>query len=373
MKTSIFISLSLFLSVCIYGQTVTTITQGSPNDAISIDGGGNIYAAYYHATEGKVFKYDASWNVSTFFESPNSCLGLATNAMEQVYNCDGNGNTIRMFQPDGTLFATFPAVGFPADIVNVPGSEDMIFSTYSGNTINRLEPDGTITTISNDPLLDGPVGIAQDEVGGLYVGNYNNRKIYKVNNDGTLEYIATVGSMGNLGYIAYAQGMLWGTVLQEHKIYMIDPNNTDDVTLFAGSSNGTMDGDISVATFSGPNGITFNETGDTMYITEYNTQNIRIISNIQLGTETFKKSNVTIITPLNTNEIVIQARFPEKGSVTIAIYNVFGQTVYEKDLTTDQQNFVEKINTSTWAHGVYVAKLKLGSSSVTKKILIKNK
>ena len=222
-----------------------------------------------------------------------------------------------------------------------------------------MEP---ITDISTDPALNGPVGLAYDDLGNLYVGNFNNREIYLVQANGDLQYIATVGGSSNLGFIAYAQGRLWGTVLGEHKIYQIDPTGTDAVILFAGSTAGGNDGDLSSATFNQPNGIAFSEDGQTMYVTDFGSKNLRVISGITLSINDINESTKVKVVPNPVNdrfEIILPQKDSSKKS--LVVYDISGkkQAAYEVHSETIT------IDSSHWEKGTYVIEItsKLGTFS----------
>lgn len=266
---------------------------------------------------------------------------------------------------------SFAISGNPSGLIKAFDNDDMIFTNYTASTINRLVPDGTITEISSATELNGPVGLAYDQAGTLYTGNYNDREIYKIESNGDATYIATVGTINNLGFIEYAQGMLWGTVLGEHKIYRINPNDVDDVTLFAGSSVGGVDGDISIATFNRPNGILFNDAEDTMYVTDFGSKNLRIISGILLEVEDFASQTAQLkLYPNPVSDVLnIEAIVSISGMYTLKIMDVLGKTlIYTMNETLDLK-ISEQINVETWARGAYFVKISSGKQSVTKKFV----
>ncbi len=368
-KTTILLLLGFsFYSVA---QTVSTITGGSPDDSMVIDSEGNFYASSFSA--GKIFKYDASWNVTDFTDFPDNAVGMAINSSDEIFNCDFGTSSIRSFLPDGSVNLNISQFGFPAGIIKDYNSEDMIFTKYSGNSIHRLAPDGTVTLISDAPGLNTPVGLAFDDNGVLYAANYETREIHRVLSDGSLEYIASVGASSVLGYINFAQGVLWATVLGEHKIYIVNPDAVDDVIVFAGSDAGTDDGDISVATFAAPNGILFNDTEDTMYITDFNTKNIRIITGINLSVdERFQKDNVRIITPQHKNEVTLRAKIRNSDTYTIVVRQINGAIVMNEDYTLTNPDVVKTIDTEAWQNGIYFMTIRTGKNVTTKKFVVYN-
>ncbi len=373
MKTFTLTLLLTFLSFTpSLAQSVSTFTDGTPDDAIALDSNGNIYCSNY--VGDTVFKFSPSGEVSSFVTGLNTPNGLAFNSNDELYICDGVANMIYKYDIDGNLLDSYSTVAHPSGIVKSPNSETMIFTHYQGGLISSLDPGGTITEISSAPELNGPVGLAFDDTGVLFVGNYTNREIYKILSNGDAEYIAQVptdgGPMPNLGFIAFAQGMLWGTTMGSDKIYAINPYAVDDVSLFAGSSQGSMDGDISVATFNTPNGIIFNETGDTMYITDFGTKNLRIISGVlNVEAVSLKKNDVRLIPNPTSNVLQIETSKIQGGQYTIKIFDLLGRSMYDSKVSTNNEILSEAIDVRSWASGSYFVTIMSQGTAVTKKFI----
>ena len=350
-------------------QTVTTFSDGTPDDGIALDIQGNIYCSHYMGDT--VFRFTPSGDMTPFITGLNTPNGLAFNSNEELYVCDGQGNTIYKYDINGNQLASYPITGHPSGIVKSFNDDSMIFTLYNGNKIMHLETDGTITEISAAPELSGPVGIVYDDGGNLFVGNYNNRMIYKILENGDLEYIAQLptegGTFPNLGFITYGQGKLWGTVMGNDKIYSVNPNEVDSYTLFAGSTQGTMDGDISVATFHTPNGIYFDEPNDRILVTDFGTKNLRIISGVTLGNDQFQINDTAVAVVPNPVANVFEIKFEDQG------ISAYGLKVYDGlgKLILDEENIRpnSKIDASSWNNGVYFLKIQTENGIIQKKIL----
>ncbi|GAB5401021.1 MAG: hypothetical protein Aureis2KO_26060 [Aureisphaera sp.] len=363
----------LMTSFWVTAQTVTTFSGGTPDDAIALDSNGNIYASNY--VGDAVFKFTPSGDVESFVTGLNTPNGLEFNSNDELYVCDGQGNTIYRYDTSGTEIDAYPISGHPSGILKSPDDESMYFTRYVGNTVNKLETDGTITVISDAADLNGPVGLAKDENGTLYVGNYTDRKIFRILGTGDLEYIAQLpaeGAFPNLGFITYAQGKIWGTILGNHKIYCIDPDNTDVYTVFAGSTQGSTDGDISIATFSNPNGIVFNDAQDTMYVTDFGPKNLRIISGITLGTDevALQESAIQLSPNPALDQLFLEGTLIQ-GTYTVDIYNTTGQLLSQLSISAIGNSISESLNISNLNAGIYFVKISDGNSSITKRVIKK--
>ena len=354
----------MFTAQWISAQIVSTYTDGTPDDAIAIDSNGDVYASNFIGDT--IFKFDSNGNATAFITGLDTPNGIAFDSQDNLYVCDWNANLISRYDSSGTLDSSITIPGRPSGMIKAFDNDDMIYTRYSGNTINRITPSGTITEISSAPELNGPVGLAYNEVGDLFVGNYNNREVYRVLPNGDLAYIATVGNGSNLGFIAFAQGFLWGTNLGEHTLYAIDPNGTDLVYHFAGSTPGGNDGPIEDATFSQPNGILFDATGDTMYVTDFGTKNLRIISDVMLSVpDSELKTDVRIYPNPATDEVRIKA---SNQLMTIQVYDIGGKLVYQNTAGTT----VHVMNVHSWSEGLYNIKLTTEDGVQSKKLIVKH-
>jgi DNA-binding beta-propeller fold protein YncE len=369
MKTTFLLFTTLLMGCFMsHSQTVTTFTEGTPDDAIAIDANGNIYCSNY--VGDTVFKFTPEGEVTSFITGLNTPNGLAFNSNQELYVCDGQGNTIYKYDLDGDLLNSYPAVGHPSGIVKSVEDESMIFTLYTGNKIMRLETDGTITEISLAPELNGPVGIAYDDTGDLYIGNYNDRKIYRVLGVEDLEYVAEVptdgGAYPNLGFITYGQGKLWGTSMGSDKIYSINPNAIDDVTLFAGTTQGSEDGDISVATFNTPNGIYYDQVSDKLYVTDFGTKNLRIISGLVLGNDDSDSPlGFQVVPNPIEDKFEIKTGLPIGETYSVKVFDVLGKLIFQNYQMHDS----EKISTATWSKGPYFVQLKYQEGWLVKQIV----
>lgn len=366
--------IGLLFNVALFAQTVTTFTDGTPDDDIALDSNGNIYCSNY--VGDTVFRFTPTGDMTPFITGLNTPNGLAFNSNDELYVCDGQANTIYKYDIDGNLLNSYPTTGHPSGIIKSFTDETMIFTQYNGDNINRLEDDGNITLISNADGLNGPVGLAYNENGVLYVGNYTDREVYRVEENGDIEYIAQLptdgGSMPNLGFIAYAQGFLWGTTMGSDKIYKINPDGIDDYDLYAGNIQGSEDGPLADATFHTPNGITFNDSEDTMYITDFGTKNLRIISGINLATSDFDTINALRLYPNpSQNEIHIDAPFLIDNDYSLVVTNILGEQVYSATKKSVTEPLRPRISVQNWNTGIYFLKIQSGSHMTTKKFIKK--
>ncbi|WP_128755180.1 T9SS type A sorting domain-containing protein [Aquimarina sediminis] len=363
MKT-IYFFLFMLLSIVGYSQTVTTILDSPTediDDALALDSQGNLYGSNFAGDT--VYKITPSGEVSAFVTGLSNPNGLAFDSEDNLFVVEYTGAAIRKYDKDGTLLNTFSVGDFPSGIIKAFRSDNMIFthadfSDPENNSVNELLPDGTTRELYQGAPLNVPVGLTFDHRGVLYVGNYLDRKIYSLTpNQSELKYIATVPDSGTnapfLAFIAYARGALYGTVYGEHKIYKIHPRITDRVEIFAGSSAGSMDGDISEATFSYPSGIIANRNASALYISEFSgLGNVRKISLRR------KKCNLAIklkAYPNPASELVnIAVELSEESNFNIKIESLFGgNVVFESQEAYNGEDFLKTVSVENWSPGFY--------------------
>lgn len=371
-KIKLIVVILILFSTLLNAQNVTTISDQFLEDGMAIDAEGNLYVS--HFSGDKVFKISLEGEVTPFISGLNTPNGLAFDNDGNLFVCDWQANKIYKYDSTGNLLNTYPTLGNPSGIIKAFDGNGLIFTHYSSNKLSRLASDGTINPYSSASLLNGPVGLAYDENGALFVGNYNNRRIYKVHENDSLEYIAQppgTGALPNLGFLTYGNGKLYGTILSSHKIYEINPNTTDDFTIFAGTNQGNTDGDFSIAKFNQPNGLIFNASENVLYIAEFGSKNLRIISGILSTATELNTPEITVnIIPNPAGDMLkINASLSKNAVYLLEIYTINGQKIADMKDTSTGNNIEKTIDISQWSKGTYFIQLTIEGHIVTREII----
>lgn len=369
----------LFFSLSPYAQTVSTFyPNASVDDALAFDSQGNLYGSHY--TGSIVWKFTPDGVRSKFMTGLDTPNGLAFDSNDNLYVIDNVGDAIYRVAPDSTVTDLVPNFFSPSGIVKMPQSDTMIVSSYVGDKLVKLAPDGVITDFVVGGLVNGPVGMAYDENEDLLVGNYEDRWIYKISPSGVLDTITLLNVPGNnIGFIAYRNGFIYATMIAGHTIYKIDLDGNYE--LFAGSSTpGNLDGDVSVAQFNAPNGIVLSPGGDSLYVSDFNPESIRIISNLDgtVSTDDFiHQSSITesAISPNPANEeTLLNFELSKPQTLNISIFDINGQLVHSildsKRLQAGTHHFT--IHTDALPRGMYFIKMATTSGDEVVKKLVKN-
>ena len=383
MKTT-YILLFCIMSLLGYGQTASVITilndpTADVDDALALDSQGNLYGSNFAGDT--VYKITPSGDVSPFVSGLSNPNGLAFDSNDNLYVVEYSGGAIHKYDIDGNLLQTFPVGGFPSGLVSAYHSDSVIFTTadfgdVGNNGVFELKPDGTVTTLYQGAPLSLPVGLTYGPSGVLYIGDYLTREIYRIPKKGGLEYVATVPAPANfvpfLAFITYSQGFLYGTVYGENKIYKINPRKTDDVEIYSGSTFGNMDGDISEATYAFPAGILANQSGNTLYISEFSgIGNIRKITRGNGNGKMASTGSVVVFPNPATNSIQIKMNQIELGNYSLKVYNFFGVQVYEDQTNSKDGTLQDTISLIGWNTGIYEVVISNANYRYSKKIIVR--
>jgi len=367
---------TLFAIACfgsLQAQTVSTITEGSFTDGLGIDSQGNVYCSDYGGTE--VFKYDTSGTVTLFASNLTRPNGIGVNSQDEVYVCEALGGTIHKYQTDGTPIEEYSGLNNPTGIKYDAIQEDLIWVSYNESSIYRLNPDdGSSTQIFVGAPLNGPSGIAF--VGTeTFISNFNDRKIFRLEDDNTLTEIAQLPSIGPpsqdfCGFLTSKGNQLFATHIGGHRIFKIDPVS-GAVSIYAGSSSGTDDGDLATATFFQPNGILGDNANDRLFISDAQPKNLRIIDEVSLSVDAFAKAefNLQLYPNPVKDSLVVTARLPVDKTYEIQIVDAAGKIMLNKTETVSSAELKLVQSVESWSSGVYFITLTLGDVVVTKQFL----
>jgi sugar lactone lactonase YvrE len=200
----------------------------------------------------------------------NSPSDLVVDAAGNLFFSDSNNNRVRKVSPDGKITtiagggARLPtaAEGGPATQAHfgtlyglaMDAAENLLVADFGSNRIWRVSPSGTLTTVAgngktgasgdNGPAvkasLNGPVGLAVDTTGNLFIADYFNNRVRMVNPAGTITTVAGGGNptdgLGDGGPATQARlrlpnmavpdqtGHLFISDVLNHRVRMVSPD-----------------------------------------------------------------------------------------------------------------------------------------------------
>ncbi len=178
--------------------------------------------------------------------------GVAIDGKGHIYVSDGGErNTVSVLTPDGTVrLLAGGAEGYrdgvgAAASFNTPSGialdkQGNVYVADTGNhAIRKIAPDGTVTTLAGSGIagfadgkgaqaqFNGPVGVAVDEDGNVYVADTYNDRIRRIAPDGTVSTVAGSGVPGiadGIGELAQFDTPC-GIAVGRDGIYIADSRN----------------------------------------------------------------------------------------------------------------------------------------------------
>lgn len=350
------------------GGIITTIAGGGPNNngdggpaiqgqlntptGIAIDAIGNIYVADYNSQRIRIIT--PSGNINTFAGGGSSQAdgvaatsaglsypnGVAVDQLGNVYISDYAHAKIRMVNQSG------------------------IINTIAGTGVGTYSGDGGLATLAD---INGPVGITVDNSGNVYFADSYNNRIRKISNTGIITTVAGNGVGGFSGdgglavnaQINYPQGVaidasgnIFITDWSNNRIRKVDVSGV--ITTYAGTGAWGATGDngpASLATMAQPFGVTADPSGN-IYFSDASNNKLRKVSPIGCVTGINKNSltneEISISPNPNNGYFNFQSNIDIKLGKLILL-NSLGQKVYDQQILYGTNN----IKTNGLPTGLY--------------------
>jgi sugar lactone lactonase YvrE len=218
---------------------------------VAADNSGNVFIA--DTSNAVIRKVDSTGTISTFATDPNfsDLVSLAIDSAGNIYSADDSACAVRKITPAGAI-SVIAGIEFNCG--------------YSG--------DGGLATAA---LLNSAFGVAVDSKGNLYIGDTFNNRVRKVNRSGI---IFTIAGNGNCGFSgdggpgtaamicnpeAVAVDSKGNVYIGDYSNFRIRKiNSAGNITTIAGSGNGGYNGENlpAVSTnLDGPVGVALDNTG----------------------------------------------------------------------------------------------------------------
>jgi sugar lactone lactonase YvrE len=320
------------------GSAATNAELKNPT-GVALDASGNIYIA--DGGNNVIRKINGSGIITTIAGTGTAGFsgdgGLATNATLDFPCCvaiDKNGNVLI------------------ADLLNqrirkIDHTSTNI-NTIAGNGTSGFSGDGAAATNAE---LANPFGVAVDNSGNVYIADQFNDRVRMVTN--TTKFISTIAGNGTASYSG-DNGPATAAELDRPfslsldgfgDIYVADYSNNrirridigDSIFTVAGTGVAGFSGDggpALSADLKGPSGITIDPLGN-LYISDQSNDRIRELTNITAGINELKINNEQLkIYPNPSNGLFnLSIRNLELGmKYTIDVYSVLGEKTYSSGL-----------------------------------------
>ena len=302
----------------------TAAQLSDPSGGVALDGSGNLYIV--DRGNHRIRKVDSDGNISTVAgrEQLSNPYGVAPDGSGNLYIADTGNHRIYKVNSAGVIstVAGSGTAGYSGDggaavaaQLNFPrgvapdGSGNLYIADTWNSRIRKVNSAGTITTVAGDGTagfsgdgaaataarLSYPSGVVLDGAGNLYIADWQNGRIRKVDTAGIITTVAGdggVGFSGDGGAATAAQlsgprgvavdgsGNLYIADYSNHRIRKV--NSAGVISTVAGSGTAGFSGDggaAMAAQLNFPSGVALDALGN-LYIAEWVNHRIRKIATV---------------------------------------------------------------------------------------------
>jgi sugar lactone lactonase YvrE len=348
------------------GGLATNANLNYPS-GVAVDNKGNVYIA--DQSNHCVRKVDTTGIITTI--AGTGILG---------YSGDGGvGTSAQLHTPSGVTVDTIGNV-YIADAnnnrvrkVNTGG----IITTVAGNGTAGFSGDGGQATVA---AVNHPTGVAVDNAGNLFIAAWGNQRIRKVNTSGTISTIAgngTAGFSGDGGAATLAElnnpfgvqldgaGNLYVADFVNNRIRRINTSGT--ITTITGNGTSGFSGDGGAATSAElyhPSGVIFDDSGN-MYIADFVNNRVRMVTNVVVGINEKTNKNAPVIIYPNPTSDYLHVETTSTSQFDIDLYDITGKKVLSRTSISKLN-----LNVTSFVEGIYSLRIQTANGTTYRRVII---
>ena len=212
----------------------------------------------------KVWKVSSRGEVSVFSDRNYGASGNALDAQGNLYQAQYYGNTITKINRYTGEVTEVAHKGLNGPVGLAFKKNDLYICNCNNNTISKMGEDQKVVELAKSDLFNCPNGITVGSDGNIYVVNYRNPNIVKIDEQGNTSLFAKIPATSG-GHIIQNRNNFYVTSFFDHKIFKVGMDGVS--THFAGTGvQGVKNGAGLEAQFINPNGIV--ATNGRLYVND---------------------------------------------------------------------------------------------------------
>ncbi len=265
-------------------------------------------------SDGGAGSFDGTGTAARFFQPQSVAVDIAGN----VYVADTLNNTVRKISPSGVV-STLAGKAGSSGSTDSTGAAARFYNPYgvavdnggnvyvadtNNDTVRKISPSGVVSTLAGKAgsqgstdgtgaaaQFNGPLGVAVDSGGNVYVSDSGNNTIRMITPGGFVTTLAgKAGSSGStdgtgsaarfndpFGVAVDGSGSVYVADTYNNTVRKISPSGVVSTLAGKAGSQGSTDGPGSAAQFNIPNGIAV-DSGGNVYVADTDNYTIRKIS-----------------------------------------------------------------------------------------------
>ena len=279
-----------------HARVTTLAGDGSPQVfsdpfGIAVAKAGTIYVADA-GEKNLIHKISREGTITTFSTGFNTPSALAIDANGNLYVADTSNNRIGKVAPDGTVstIAGDGTAGYrdgpaaqarfngPVGIAVDTRGNVFVADTYN-DRVRMISTDGQVSTVAgagspgyadgdrNTALFDTPCGIAVAQDGTLIIADTGNDRLRRIDKDGNVSAFTVNGESlsSPIGLALTHDNVLYVTELNRSRVLQVTPDGSAHV--IAGRGPGFADG-VDNARFNQPTAVAIDSLSHGLYVTD---------------------------------------------------------------------------------------------------------
>ena len=246
-------------------------------DGISVAKNGDVFVSGGPVSKS-VIRITADGVVSEFATGFESANGSDFDSKGNLFVADYKANAIRRISPDGVVSTFATDLDGPAGVY-IDREDNVIVGLYGADfsgkaaTVLRITPEGISSILASGNGLLDVIGVAGDEKGNVFAGNYKKRQLYQIT-EGNVSLLTTASVKINM--IDYSHGYIY--IANDGRIVRVNTSTGEEELVSGTPEAKTVNGPIDKADFVKPTSVAFSPDEKILYVADAATGDVRKIA-----------------------------------------------------------------------------------------------